>query len=67
MKRLTLRIDEYTYNKLSMLAMRKSIDSAPSSTVNELIKWARSNNIKYESNKRNYINWIFDYSMFKYI
>ena len=41
-------LSEYTYKKLTMLAMRKSIDSAPSSIVHELIKWAHLNQIEYE-------------------
>ena len=41
-------LNNFTYDHLTLLAMRKSIDSAPSSTVNELIKWAHANNIPFE-------------------
>ena len=41
-------LSEFTYKKLTMLAMRKSLDSAPSSTLHELVRWANANHIEYD-------------------
>ena len=41
-------LNEYTFKHLTILSMRKSIDSAPTQTGSELLKWAHANNIPYE-------------------
>jgi len=41
-------LNDHTFNQLSSLAIRKAIDSAPSSAVPELIKYAKQNKISLE-------------------
>ena len=41
-------LSKFTYEHLTSLAMRKAIDSAPATTVHELIRWGHENMIKME-------------------